>query len=689
MKSSRIIRLWIRSVIWLGLCIPCAVALAQQETDNESVREVFAPEDFARFAPRSALDMARQVPGFPIDEGVSERGFGQADTNILVNGRRISGKSNGPVQVLGRIPADKVLRLEILDGASLEIGGLSGQVLNVVTETGGGITGRYLYSPQWRTDDVPTRWQNGEISFSGGGASSEWTLILRNDERNSGSAGPEFVTDGTGEFLDIRDEESVELRDRPGIAGSVTRIMQSGDVLNLSGEVNWNLRDNEEISIRNPFDDVARTRDLIETEDEVNFEIGADYEFDFSAGRLKFIGLYRYEDSPTEDSVRTDFADDRPPVGSVFKRRAEEGETVLRTEYTYQAMGGDWQWALEGTYNYLDIEGSLRVLDEDGTLVPVELPGASSRVEEDRAELTTSYSMALSQNVQIQYSIGAEFSEISQSGELGQTRDFVRPKGFMSVNWAASEGLDVAVQLERRVGQLRFFDFIASVNVNQDRVDVTNADLKPPQSWILDVQAQQSLGEFGSVTLGGFVEDITDIVDQIPIEGGGQAPGNIDSAERYGVSTNLTLLFDPLGGQGVRLDLEAAYTNSSVVDPLLGTDRPISDDDYLEFDTTLRKDFPGTQWAMGIVASYDENHPRVRLDEISLFRPSRAFTRVFLENKDVYGMTIRGNLGNLNDRGNDFFRTIYNDRLIDDIDSREERFRDFGILVRLDFEGSF
>ena len=687
-RPLRVSALGLGSLIWLGLCLPGAV-LAQEETNTTSVREVFAPEDFARFAPRTALDMASQVPGFPIEEGESERGFGQADTNILVNGRRISGKSNGPVQVLGRIPADDVIRLEILDGASLDIGGLSGQVLNVVTRTGGGISGRYLFSPQWRTDGVPERLRNGSISFSGGGDSSEWTLNFRNDQMNSGSSGPEFVTDGNGDFLDIRDEGNIEKRDRPGIAGSLTRILESGDVLNLSGEINGNLRENREFSRRNPFTDVARTRDLIETEDEFNFELGADYEFGLGPGRFKLIGLHRYEDSPTEDTVRTDFADGRPPTGSVFKRRAEEAETVLRTEYTFEALGGDWQWSLEGTHNYLDIEGSLRVRDDNGALVPVELPGASSRVEEDRAELTASYSQSLSQDLQVQYSLGAEFSELSQSGEQGLIRDFVRPKGFVSVNWAASEKLDLSVQLERRVGQLRFFDFIASANIDQDQVDVTNANLVPPQSWILDVQAQQSLGEFGSITIGAFYEDITDIVDQIPIEGGGQAPGNIAAAERHGISTNLTFLFDPLGWTGARLDLEAGFTDSSVRDPLLGTSRPISGDDYLNFDFSLRQDFPGTQWAAGVVAFYNENHPTVRLDQISLFQPSRAFTRVFLENKDVFGMTVRGSLANLNDRGNDFFRTIYNDRLVDDIDSREERFRDFGLIIRLDFEGSF
>ncbi|MEL6506424.1 MAG: TonB-dependent receptor plug domain-containing protein, partial [Pseudomonadota bacterium] len=77
----------------------CAIipAVAQTEENARTVRAQFSPEDFARFAPRTALDMVQQIPGFVIREGASDRGFGQADTNVLINGRRISGKSNGPI----------------------------------------------------------------------------------------------------------------------------------------------------------------------------------------------------------------------------------------------------------------------------------------------------------------------------------------------------------------------------------------------------------------------------------------------------------------------------------------------------------------------------------------------------------------------------------------------------------------
>ena len=684
----------------LGLLVPGSglAAAAEQpvstgDTASSAVRDTLLPSEFARFAPRTAFDMARQVPGFPIEEGGDDRGFGQADTNVLVNGRRISGKSNGPVAALQRIPADAVVRLEILDGASLDIGGLSGQVLNVVTATSSGIQGRFRYAPEIRTDGVPFRWGEGDIAISGGSERTTWSLSLGNDQDRRGSEGPEFVTDGQDVLLDERFERAGEQNEQPVISGLLTREQQSGNVLNLTGELGWSLSDSDELSERNPVNDVMRVRTLRQTEDTFSVELGADYEFAFGPGRLKLIGLHRFEDSPSDAQVDFNFADGRPQSGSLFKRNAESAETVLRAEYTFGALGGDWQWSLEGAQNYLDIESELFNRDDMGVLVGVEFPGASARVEEDRAEITLSYGRPLSDQLQLQTSIGAEYSQISQSGEFGQTRDFVRPNGFISLNWEASSELNLSLQLERAVSQLNFSDVIATVNVNQDRVNVTNSDLVPPQSWLLELQVQRSLGSYGSLTLSGFFEDISDIVDQIPIDNGdgssGEAPGNIDSAERFGGSLVATLLFDPLGWRGARLDVEGSFTDSRVRDPLLGTIRQISDDDHIAYEVRFRQDFPGTSWAAGVEAFFGEQTPQVRLEEISLFRQSVAFTRAFIENKNVFGATLRATVGNLNDRSNDFSRTLFNNRATNDIASREERFLDFGLLFQLEVEGSF
>ena len=658
-----------RAGLHLGLCTALVFSpalVAAQEQAQSAVRETYLPSDFARFAPRNALDMARQVPGFPIEEGGDERGFGQADTNVLVNGRRISGKSNGPVEALSRIPVDDVVRLEIVDGASLDIGGLSGQVLNVVTAAAGGIKGRYRYSPEIRTDHVPFRWGNGALSVSGGGQKTQWTLSLTNDQQHFGSEGPELVTDGASELVDERRERVTETFDQPGVSGSLTRETERGSILNVTGEVNFFLFRFEETSERNPVTGDVGVRELRQTEDEFNFELGADYELGIGAGRLKMIGLYRFEDSPSKARVDFFFVSGEPLAGSLFDRQAEEAEAVVRGEYTFSAVGGDWQWSLEGARNSLDIESELSVRDNLGELVLADLPGATARVDEDRAEMTLSYSRSLTQELQLQVSLGAEYSQISQSGAFGQTRDFVRPKGFASLNWRASDRLNVALQIDRRVGQLNFFDVIATVNVNEDRVNVANSDLVPPQSWLVDLQLQQDLGSFGSITVGGFYEDISDTVDLVPIDNGlgpvGQAPGNIDSAKRFGASLNATLLFDDIGWNGARLDVAASYTDSEVADPLLGTSRRISDDDFLNYEIVLRQDFPRTNWAAGLQLFFTENTPLVRLDEISLFQQSVAFTRVFVENKSVFGSTLRASVGNLNDRSNNFSRTRFNDR---------------------------
>ncbi len=656
------------------------------------VRQSFTPAEFARFAPRTALDMARQVPGFPLDdpdEDEQSRGFGQANTNVLINGRRVSGKSNGPVAALARIPVNNVLRLEIVDGASLDIPGLSGQVLNVITQGGGRISGQYRYSPLYRTDRVPFQDRDFSIALSGGGTASEWTLNLTNDMQYRGSSGPEFVTDGTGVLVDRRAEQILDLTDIPSLNGAYTRTTQRGSVVNLTGEVYWSFADFEEISQRNPIDATASVRFLDETEDEFGFELGADYEFGLGIGRLKLIGLHSFADFPSEARVTFDFADGRPQSGTLFERESEQAESLVRAEYTHPGLGGDWQWALEGAHNYLDIESALSVRDDTGALVPVALPGASSRVEEDRAEINVSYSRALSEKLQLQMSIGAEYSELSQLGEFGQVRSFVRPKGFISLNWRASDASNLSLQLERRVGQLDFADFVASVNVNQNQVDVTNTNLVPPQSWLINLQLQQSLHAYGSLTLSGFYERVSDIVDRIPIEGGGQAPGNIDSATRWGATTSMTLLSDPLGWRGARMDLDASYTDSDVLDPLLGSSRRISDDDYVSYEINLRQDFPNSPWAIGLEIAYNESTPLVRLDQVTLFQPSTIFTRGFVEHKDFFGLTVRGSVGNLTDRSNDFFRTIYNDRAVNDVRAREERFLDFGLLIGLEVEGSF
>ena len=691
------------SAAWLAIAASLAVPAQAQEASTDqaapppaspapaaTTRSTFLPEDFARFAPRSALDMARQVPGFSIRSGDGARGLGQADTNVLVNGRRISGKSNGPVEALRRISAEDVVRLELVDGASLDIGGLTGQVLNVVTGSSGRITGQFRYSPEQRSFGTPARLLNGSVALAGGGAKSEWTLALRNDSNRRGNEGIEQVFDSTGALTALRDEQANFNTDRVSLSGSFTRSADNGNVLNLTGQTQGFFFRETEISRQNtPGAPIDRVRNLRRTEDEFNFELGADYEFAAGPGRLKLIAYHRYEDSPFTNAVVTTFTGGGAPQGSLFVQDADEAETILRSEYTLRAGGGNLVAAVEGVRNFLEINSALDVRDSAGVLQPAPLPGASDRVDEDRIDAGLTFSRALAANLQLQLSAGGEYSRLSQAGPQGLTRTFWRPKGFAALDWKASPALNLAGRADRVVGQLDFFDFIASVDLDQDREDVSNANLVPEQSWVYELEASWRLGPLGNLTVSGFLEDISDIVDQIPIEGGGQAPGNLPSARFYGIESNATLLSDGLGWKGTRLDLAANWTTSAVRDPLLGNVREVSGNDLFSFNLNFRHDIPSTDWAFGGDTGWEKNARQVRLDEISLNQPSFAFASAFVENKDVAGMTLRARVGNLLDQRDRFSRTVFTDRAAGQIAFSERRDRRFGTIFSFDVEGSF
>ena len=96
------------------------VAAGQQTADG---RTTYTPEFFARFAPSDALDMLDQVPGFSIRAAAQERGLGQVTGNVLINGQRLSTKSEDIFSQLSHISVAKVQRIEIVDGATFNIPG--------------------------------------------------------------------------------------------------------------------------------------------------------------------------------------------------------------------------------------------------------------------------------------------------------------------------------------------------------------------------------------------------------------------------------------------------------------------------------------------------------------------------------------------------------------------------------------
>ena len=117
---------------------------------------------FAQYAPRTALDIVRRIPGFSLDLGNTElRGFSGAAGNVVIDGQRPSSKSENLEALLGRIPASRVVRVDVgpgdLYGAEYSS---KAQVANIVLSQGGGLAGNASISGwrHWLTRSANRTW---------------------------------------------------------------------------------------------------------------------------------------------------------------------------------------------------------------------------------------------------------------------------------------------------------------------------------------------------------------------------------------------------------------------------------------------------------------------------------------------------------------------------------------------------
>jgi outer membrane receptor for ferrienterochelin and colicins len=624
---------------------------------------VYTPEDFARFAPRTALDMLNNVPGFAIEESDTDRrGLGQATGNVLINGERFSGKSTDIFTELGRISASNVTRIEVVDGATLNISGLTGQVANVITASRG-LSGSFAWRPQIRAERTPARVLDGEISLNGTLGGTQFTLSFRNSSRRNGNAGPEIVTNPIGDVLDLRDEVLFVDEDGPRLSGTIRRAFGDGSILNANAAFGFFNLDIGETSLRSGPGQPDRIRQLSEREREHNYELGGDYEFALAGGRLKFIGLRRFEHSPYRQTLIQQFSDNRPIQGERFTQTGDETETILRGEYRWTGGRNDWQVSVEGAINQLDVENGLFALDPAGDFVPVPFPNSAATVEERRAEAILTYGRPLSPKLSLQAAAGGEYSNLVQQGAGGLDRTFYRPKGFINLTWRPRTGLDVSARLERVVGQLNFFDFVASANVSGGTTNAGNANLVPPQSWDAQIQATRSLGAWGTATARLYGRLVSDAVDIVPIGATGQAPGNLPGTGRVlGLQWTSTFNFDPIGWRGAKLDLNLQFQRTSLIDPLTQQRRPFNETMTRQIEANLRHDIPGSDWAWGANVFQYRQSAGFRLDQRFRFLDTPGGLGIFVEHKNVVGLTVRAGVDNLLDTNESFSRTFFDGR---------------------------
>lgn len=647
----------------LGICLPSSAAWSQTPSDvgapsDAQPAQTFGPEYFTQFSPQTAADMVARLPGFEISgDNDDSRGFGQASLNILINGRRPSSKSSSARDILGRIPASNITRIDIVDGSTLDVAGLSGQVANIIAKTGA-LSGSWNYAARFEKGSQP-QLGDGGVSFSAKRGRLEAVGSVNFGHFSFTEDGDETFFNGAGNVTQNRIEKLGFNTQRPSADLNLTFLLDNGDIANLN--LSGGLR-NQNTVVQETFTNLTDAnlsgRSVAENgDDRQRYEISGDYSFDVDGfgrdGRLKFIGLNRAEEFQFSNRfVSEDLSSGQSRF--LFNRDDTAKEFIARAEYTFKTgKTNDWSLALETALNTLKS-------DTDFLETEVSLVQENVQVEEERYQANVSRSWALDEKTNIQTSIGVEYSVLSgdvttfigpdflaaDTTEDVFSESFFRPKGLIDISYNIDEAWTLRSQLERRVGQLDFSTFVSGVNFAAG-TETSGGKIVPVQVWDaeLELQHQNTTGLSG--TVAAFYEIIEDPIVQVLFDDDSQGPANLDSnAEVYGIQGNLTWVLDDVL-KGLRLSADGVIADSSIEDVITLENRSRSRQRLWDYEVSARWDINETPYAIEVEAEQGRRDTNFRIDEFSNDRFIRPEFEVSVIHKNLFGMQWTAKMQNI------------------------------------------
>ena len=638
---------------------PDAPAPAAAETQGD--RTLYPAAWFQRYAPATALDMASRVPGFTVENGDDEvRGFAGAVGNVVINGARPSAKAETLEDILRRIPAAQVVRLEVLPGAVVGAEYRSrSQVLNVVlSETGRGVSG----SAEVTLQHVYTGHTTPEVSLS---------LLRRAGDLSLGVAasyeddpapdeGWDELRLASGALVERRDKKNLYREKQASLSGNLGWEPGEGRSAHLNGRVwTWEnpLTHSSRVTgpagpLRNDTIDQAPSRE--------GFEVGGDAAHSLAGGVLKFVGLVRRERFELLDESRS-----RTPAGAPIGGVGQQvdnlfGETVGRLVWSHERLFG---WSLETggelAFNTLDGDVDLYRLDPADVRTPIPLPVSDVLVEELRGEAFVTAGRRRTPDLTFDLGAAVETSTLTVSGDAEAERSLTFLKPRASIEWTPGDVWRLRASAERTVAQLDFNDFVSSAEFANDRVNSGNPDVEPERTWrLLALVERKVLGE-GQLRLSLYYDRVQMVQDRVPTPDGFDAPGNLGDGRRLWLEAVADLPLDRLQVPGGRFNLRWVRQDSDVQDPYTLSGRDFSGEQAWSLTASFRQDVKAWNLAWGVDYLGEGGLPQYRRNEIDIWNPENNNVGAFIEYRPAANTTLTLNARNLLDRDIVRNRTFY------------------------------
>ncbi|NQV70832.1 MAG: TonB-dependent receptor [Pseudohongiella sp.] len=545
-----------------------------QNTSEDDSTITFPFSYFAEYEPLTVNDMLDRLPGIDLilqgsnsssSFGGAARGLG-ASSPILIDGKRMAGKANEARSQLDRISADQVTRIEIIRGTSSDLDVQNtGQVVNIVlreAQSRSSITSEVnaTYDTDGNTEP------GGSLAYSGQSGRLTYLLSgsLKSGYRHTESV--EHSLNGDFSRNDSRDQDRYS--DQKTYSLNANLAYDLGDRDRIAFNALYNESDPPQRVFRTITDLnpaiplVTFEREAIPATSE-DWEFGGDYAHGFGNGsRLKFLFIVNEKDNhvtrerfistPLEPvESKTLFLD----TSSLYKER------IIRSSYTLNlASGQGIELGVEAAQTIQDSGLHLGLPTpgpgsaEVGGLTPIPLPNAFSTVEEIRYEPFAIHNWQINARMSLESSLVAEYSEIEQTGDVNNTRDFAFIKPKFDFRFDINSAMQFKSSLEKVVSQLSFADFSRATNERDDDQDTVagNPQLDPEESWQAEVGFDYRLpNDGGALNASYFYYLYDNKIGKIDISPSAtelvSTNGNVSSAAAYGLITNASVRLGFLG----------------------------------------------------------------------------------------------------------------------------------------------
>ena len=602
---------------------------AQEQSIAEDDATVTYPASyFAQYGSVSAKDMIDRIPGVGSTTGGGSsstggfrgagggsggRGFGSGSgaSEILINGKRTAGKSNATSGLLDRINADQVSYIQIIRGTSgeLDVRG-TGQVINIVLfeELDASSLTYQVNADRYRD----THFQpGGNIAYANRIGAFDFVLSGVVEPRYGHTESEEFSVLGDFSPNDRVLEDQITEQSSYDITANLGYEFSE----NTSARFNILLSQNDNpTEVDRSITDFTVNPNVLNLQrDDIpgkqnNWEIGGDYETFFDNGsRFKALFVLN-QDNRNSTRERFDIFDDGSDKKNLFlKTGSRTSEEIVRGSYTFDILQNqDIEIGAERAVTTLNSKLALGIAGDIGDssplfggLVPVPVSNANSTVEEERYEPFVIHNWVINPRMSLESHILYEYSEISQSGDISNKRDFDFVKPKVDFRYDMTPSLQLRGSIEKVVTQLRFSDFVAATD-EQDEDSNTfagNANLRQEWFWKYDFITEYRLpNDMGVIDANLFYHDHRDVIERMDItideDNLQSANGNIGDGKMWGLSVNASVRMSMINMPNLLVSSRWNAADSEITDPFTGQLRRFQFHGRGRWDVSFRHDIP-------------------------------------------------------------------------------------------------